>query len=452
MSRSEGRRERVLQLLPALLLLAAVVAVPILRIVQLSLFRVELDGGLVTRWAGLDQFLRLWQDGRWWTALGNTAVFTASSVGLELVLGVAFALLLHPRFRIRGVVRALVLLPWALPTAVMSLAWAWIFNDSFGVVNDLLGRLGLVRGPVAWLGEPATAMLWVVVADVWKNTPFVTLIVLAGLQGIPEQVLEAARVDGLGAWARFRRVVLPLLAPSLLVAVAFRTVQAYGAFDLPYAMTGGGPGGATETVSLYAYRNYFRYLDFGYGSVGHLRLLSSLGADVVGVEVDPLLRLLYGRPEDQGLIPGHAGAPAGRLTLLHGQFPAGSAVKEAVGSGYDLVISKNVLKNGYIHPAEPVDPSRLVHLGVDRDLGSLRRGRDLGGAQAPALLGGARRAHLSGLHRGSVQQRRGAGGGRSRHPDLLHRVHVGPVPGRRRHPPDAVRPAVRLGRPDPPRG
>jgi len=266
MSPSDGRRERLLQLLPALLLLAAVVAVPILRIVQLSLFRVELHQGVIARWAGLDQFLRLWQDGRWWITLGNTAIFTASSVGLEMGLGVAFALLIHPRFRARGVVRALVLLPWALPTAVMSLAWAWIFNDSFGVINDLLGRVGLVRGPVAWLGQPGTAMLALVVADVWKNTPFITLIVLAGLQGIPEQVLEAARVDGLSAWSRFRRVVMPLLAPSLIVALAFRTVQAYGAFDLPYVMTGGGPGGATETVSLYAYQNYFRYLDFGYGS------------------------------------------------------------------------------------------------------------------------------------------------------------------------------------------
>jgi multiple sugar transport system permease protein len=109
-------------------------------------------------------------------------------------------------------------------------------------------------------------MLSLVVADVWKTTPFVTLIVLAGLQGIPEQVLEAARVDGLSPVQRLRRVVLPLLGPSLVVAFAFRTVQAYGAFDLPYVMTGGGPGGSTETVSLYAYRNYFRYLEFGYGS------------------------------------------------------------------------------------------------------------------------------------------------------------------------------------------
>jgi multiple sugar transport system permease protein len=148
----------------------------------------------------------------------------------------------------------------------MALAWAWIFNDAFGVANDLLRRLGLLERPVAWLGEPGTAMAAIVLADVWKTTPFVALVVLAGLQGIPESLLEAARVDGLGAWQRFRYVVLPLLAPALVVAIVFRAVQAYGAFDLVYVMTGGGPGGSTETVSLYAYQHYFRYLDFGYGS------------------------------------------------------------------------------------------------------------------------------------------------------------------------------------------
>ena len=259
-------RERVLLLLPAGLLLGLATVLPALRVVQLSFCRVELDHGIVLRWVGLAQFVRLWQDARWWTALGNTAVFTAASVALEMVLGVCVALLLHVRFRGRGSVRALVMLPWALPTAVMALAWAWIFNDSFGVLNDLLSRLGWIARPIAWLGMPATAMVALVVADVWKTTPFVALIVLAGLQAIPETVLEAARVDGLSSVQRFRRVVLPLLAPSLLAALAFRTVQAVAAFDLPYAMTGGGPGGATETVSLYAYQNDFRYLDFGYGS------------------------------------------------------------------------------------------------------------------------------------------------------------------------------------------
>lgn len=259
-------RERVLSLLPAALLLALVVAVPIARVVALSVMRTEMGEGFRLEFAGIDPFLRLWQDGRWWTSLRNTAVFSASSVAAEMVLGVAFALLLHRSFRGRGLARAVVMLPWALPTAVMALAWSWIFNDSFGVANDLLQRLGLIREPIAWLGQGGTAMFAMVAADVWKTTPFVTLIVLAGLQAIPHEVTEAARVDGLSAWQRLTRITLPLLVPSLIVALAFRMVQAYGAFDLVYVMTGGGPGGATETVSLYAYQNYFRYLDFGYGS------------------------------------------------------------------------------------------------------------------------------------------------------------------------------------------
>ena len=277
-------------LLPASLLLALVVALPALRVVQLSLSRVDLRGGISIHWAGIEQYLRLWQDGRWWAALRNTAVFTGASVAIEGALGVGIALLLHARFRGRGAVRALVMLPWALPTAVMALAWAWIFNDAFGVLNDLLGRLGLVSRPVAWLGAPATAMAALIVADVWKTTPFVALIVLAGLQGIPETVLEAARVDGLSAYQRFRRVVLPLLEPSLVVALAFRTVQSFAAFDLPYVMTGGGPGGATETVSLYAYQSDFRYLDFGYGSA-----IAVQGILLSGLLALGLMRLLGGR-------------------------------------------------------------------------------------------------------------------------------------------------------------
>ncbi|HET9317193.1 MAG TPA: sugar ABC transporter permease [Vicinamibacteria bacterium] len=259
-------RERIVLLLPAMAYVAVVVLVPALRVIQLSFTEVELRAGLQARWAGLAPFVRLWQDGRWWAALNNTIVFTSASVFLETALGLGFALVLHQRMRGRRLLRAAVLLPWALPTAVMALGWAWIFNDSFGVANDVLRRAGLISRPLAWLADPVLAMVALVVADVWKTTPFSALVVLAGLQGIPESLLEAARVDGLDAWQRFRHVVWPLLVPSMVVAVLFRAVQAYGAFDVVYVMTGGGPGGATETVSLYAFQNDFRYLDPGYGS------------------------------------------------------------------------------------------------------------------------------------------------------------------------------------------
>jgi len=263
---TQVRRERLALLLPAALLMGVAVVIPIARLVVLSFERTELDSGLRSHFAGLEMHARLWQDGRWWSSLGNTLMFTTWSVGIEMVLGVTFALLLDQRIPGRRWVRAIVLVPWALPTAVMALAWGWIFNDSFGVLNDLLAKAGLVHGPVAWLGRPGTAMAAMVVADVWKTTPFAALVVLAGLQGIPRSTLDAARVDGASPAQILWRVVLPLLRPACLVALAFRVAQGFGAFDLPYVMTGGGPGGSTETVSLYAYRSFYRYLDFGFGA------------------------------------------------------------------------------------------------------------------------------------------------------------------------------------------
>lgn len=260
------RRERVLLLAPVLVLLAFVVAVPAIRVLLLGFTRTELDDGVVSSWAGLATHARTFSDGRFLSAIRNTALFTSLSVLLEVTLGTALALLLDRPFRGRGALRAVVLVPWALPTSVMALAWAWIFHDTFGMANDLLLRLGLLGEPVAWLARPATAMGALVVADAWKTTPFVALILLAGLQGIPREVLEAARVDGAGPWQRFRRITLPLLLPSLVVATLFRSIQAWGAFDLVYVMTGGGPGGSTETLSLYAFQSWFRYLDFGYGA------------------------------------------------------------------------------------------------------------------------------------------------------------------------------------------
>jgi len=263
---AQASRERLALLGPAALLLGVAVVIPIVRLIVLSFERTALDQGLRSHFAGLEMHARLWRDGRWWASLGNTLTFTSVSVGIEMLLGVTFALLLDRSHPGRRWARAIVLVPWALPTAVMALAWGWIFNDSFGVLNDLLARAGLLHGPVAWLGRPGTAMAAMVMADVWKTTPFVALVVLAGLQGIPRSTLDAARIDGASSLQILRRVVLPLIRPACLVALAFRVAQEFGAFDLPYVMTGGGPGGSTETISLYAYRSFYRYLDFGYGA------------------------------------------------------------------------------------------------------------------------------------------------------------------------------------------
>jgi multiple sugar transport system permease protein len=185
---------------------------------------------------------------------------------LELIFGLGIALVLNQSFPGRGAVRTIAIIPWALPTAIMALAWAWIFNDQFGVVNDILMRLGLIQQGINWLGNPALAMVAVVVADVWKTTPFISILLLAGLQSISEDLYEAHAIDGATPWQSFRQITLPLLMPQITIALLFRFAQAFGIFDLIQVMTGGGPGGATEMVSVYIYANVMRYLDFGYGA------------------------------------------------------------------------------------------------------------------------------------------------------------------------------------------
>jgi multiple sugar transport system permease protein len=251
---------------PSVALLALVFAYPIGRAFWLSLFTRNLGTALKPEFSGLENYSRMLIDGHFWQSLANTGIFTAASVTLEFLLGLGIALVLNQSFRGRGALRAIAILPWALPTALMGLVWAWIFNDQYGVWNDILMRLGLIKTGVNWLGEPSLAMLSVIAADVWKTTPFVSILLLAGLQSISEDLYEAYSLDGATAWQSFQNITLPMLLPQILIALLFRFAQAFGAFDLIQVLTAGGPAGATETVSLYIYSTVMRYLDFGYGA------------------------------------------------------------------------------------------------------------------------------------------------------------------------------------------
>jgi ABC-type sugar transport system permease subunit len=215
---------------------------------------------------GLANYVEIAADGRFWGAMLHTAFFTAASVALELGLGLFLALALNRAFRGRGLVRAAVLVPWSIPTVVAALLWRFLFDAQAGIANAVLVGLGLLDEPVVWLVRAATAWVPVILADVWKTTPFVTLLLLAGLQNIDPALSEAAAVDGAGAWRQLWHVTLPLLRPALAVALVFRSLDAFRVFDLIYVLTTGGPGTSTEPIALYAFNALFSNLRFGYGA------------------------------------------------------------------------------------------------------------------------------------------------------------------------------------------
>jgi len=252
--------------LPAALFLGALVLYPILRTIVLSFLHESLAIGFRTEFAGMDNFRRVLTDSRFSASLWTTLLFTVVSVCAEFLIGLFLAIAVTTIDKWRTTVRVILLVPWTLPTAVTAVLWAWILNDQYGALNALLLRAGVVHSPVSWLGTPLTAMASIVAADVWKTAPFVFVILFAGLQNIPQDLYDAIEIDGGGAWSKFRFVTWPHLLPFTFVALIFRIVQAFAIFDLVWVMTGGGPGGATETVSIYTYRTYMRYLDFGYGA------------------------------------------------------------------------------------------------------------------------------------------------------------------------------------------
>jgi len=226
---------------------------------------------------GLANYGQLLTSARFQEALWHTLFFTAASVALEMALGLALALALHRRFRGRAVVRAAVLVPWALPTVVAAILFRFLFDSQAGIAAAALASTGVVDRSFVWFIHAGAAWVPVIAADVWKTTPFVALLLLAGLQGIPESLYEAADVDGASALQRLRYVTLPMLRPSLAVALVFRSLDSVRVFDLVYVMTGGGPGTATEPLALLTFDALLENLRFGLGAALSILMLALAG-------------------------------------------------------------------------------------------------------------------------------------------------------------------------------
>jgi trehalose/maltose transport system permease protein len=264
-------------LAPTLLILAIVAGWPLFRTIYFSFTNASLNDLGDAQFVGFDNYLSwvtlksgrtvyrgLLADPVWWNAVWNTAKFTVLSVVIETVLGLIVALVLNARFVGRGIVRAAILIPWAIPTIVSAKMWAWMLNDQFGILNDILLGFGLISEKIAWTANPETAMIAVLIVDVWKTTPFMALLILAGLQMVPGDIYEAAKIDGVNPVKVFWRLTLPLIRPAIMVAVIFRMLDAMRIFDLIYVLT---PNNAqTKTMSVMARENLFDFDKFAYGA------------------------------------------------------------------------------------------------------------------------------------------------------------------------------------------
>ncbi|HEU5001248.1 MAG TPA: sugar ABC transporter permease [Actinomycetota bacterium] len=264
---TQDRRLGYLLVAPVIVLLLAITAYPLVYNLWNSFRFVNLSyAGLPQHFVGLSNYHKMVASPEWQAALERTLGFTVITVAADLALALGLALMLHRKFRGRGLLRAAVLVPWAVPTVVSATLWKTMFDPRAGFVDYILGGLHHSWSTITWVnGSTLRSWVAIFVADSWKNIPFVALILLAGLQLIPSDVYEAARMDGASSWQSFRRITLPLLKPAIVVAAIFRTLQAFFVFDVIYILTGGGPGTSTETLSFLNFQTFINNTDFGYG-------------------------------------------------------------------------------------------------------------------------------------------------------------------------------------------
>jgi len=256
---------------PAVLVVVVIIAYPTIQVIVYSFMKYKLDGVTPPSFVGWDNYSYVLTDPDWWSAVSNTLIFTVVSVILECDLGLAVAMVANSKFKGRTVFRVAILVPWAIPTVVSSKIWSWMVNDIYGVVNIVLTDLHILPQKIAWLATPATALPVIIAVDVWKATPFMALLLLAGLQLIPKDLYEAGSIDGATKVRQFWAITLPLVTPTLLVALVFRTLDALRVFDIFYVMVGG--QGNLETMAVYNQQQLVSFLDAGVGSATSVIIL-----------------------------------------------------------------------------------------------------------------------------------------------------------------------------------
>ena len=290
--RQQDARTAWLLLIPSLLVILGVTLWPVISTFILSFFNAPTGINQVRTFVGLGNYIDMLKDQTFWDTIGRTLYFTVVSVSLELAIGLAIAQLIHSRPWGWQFLRISLIIPWAVPTIVNGAMWRWIYSADFGALNGLLMQLGLIKHYVAWLSSTEMAMNLVIVADIWHTMPFVALVLQAALATLPEDLEEAAAVDGANAWQRFWKIRLPLLRPAILVALIVRTVDAFRVFDIVYIITSAGPAYKTLTITYLTYLN-----SFSFGKQGTGAALSFLISMVTICMAFIYIRILY-RPEE----------------------------------------------------------------------------------------------------------------------------------------------------------
>lgn len=261
-----GRRAALVMVSPAMLVILGLSVYPLLYTIWISLNSQNLLNPSSGEFIGFSQYAQTLSDSNFWHSIAVTAYFSVVSIAIQMVLGILIALLLNKQFFGRGFVRAIVLIPWAVPTVVNSSLWGWIFNVNYGALNRLLMQMHIIQEPVVWMATALSAMNSIILADTWRMLPLYVIMLLAGLQTVSGSMLEAGVIDGANAFKRLFHIVLPVIKPLTLVILVMRTTQTIKVFDIIYMLTKGGPSNGTMVISFYSYYQTFYYLNFGYGA------------------------------------------------------------------------------------------------------------------------------------------------------------------------------------------